>query len=79
MLNFSHSQKCELVLKFPTRNFKQEICSNLVTTSNRGSTVVKVLPYISEGRWFHPRWCHWNFSLTKIFLIELRPWGRHRL
>jgi len=26
-----------------------------------GSTVVKVL----EGRWFDPRWCHWNFSLTQ--------------
>ena len=27
-------------------------------------TVVKVLCYKSEGRWFDPRWCHWNFSLT---------------
>jgi len=26
--------------------------------------VVKVLCYKSEGRWFDPRWCHWNFSLT---------------
>jgi hypothetical protein len=24
---------------------------------NRGSTVVKVLRYKSEGRWFDPRWC----------------------
>jgi hypothetical protein len=31
---------------------------------DRGSTVVKVLRYKSEGRWFDPRWCHWNFSLT---------------
>jgi len=30
----------------------------------RGSTVVKVLCYKSEGRWFDPSWCHWNFSLT---------------
>ena len=29
-----------------------------------GSTVVKVLCYKSEGRWFDPRWCQWNFSLT---------------
>jgi hypothetical protein len=29
-----------------------------------GGTVVKVLRYKSEGRWFHSRWCHWNFSLT---------------
>ena len=31
---------------------------------DRGSTVVKVLRYKSEGRWFDSRWCHWNFSLT---------------
>jgi len=31
---------------------------------DRGSTVVKVLCYESEGRWFDPRWCNWNFSLT---------------
>ena len=29
-----------------------------------GGTVVKVLRYKSEGRWFDSRWCHWNFSLT---------------
>ena len=28
------------------------------------TTVVKVLCYKSEGRWFDFRWCHWNFSLT---------------
>jgi hypothetical protein len=27
----------------------------------RGSTVVKVLCYNSEGRWFDPRWCQWIF------------------
>jgi len=31
---------------------------------DRGSTVLKVLCYKSEGRWFDPNWCHWNFSLT---------------
>ena len=31
---------------------------------DRGGTVVKVLCYKSEGRWFDPRWYHWNFSLT---------------
>ena len=36
----------------------------LLTWGDRGSTVVKVLCYKSEGRWFDPRWCHWNFSLT---------------
>ena len=31
----------------------------------RGSTVVKVLCYKLEGRWFDPSWCHWNVSLTQ--------------
>ena len=31
---------------------------------DRGGTVVKVLRYKSEGRWFDSTWCHWNFSLT---------------
>ena len=29
-----------------------------------GGTVVKVLCYKSEDRWFDPSWCHWNFSVT---------------
>ena len=28
----------------------------------RGSTVVKVLCYKSEGSWFDPSWCRWIFS-----------------
>ena len=31
---------------------------------DRGSTVIKVLCYKSEGRLFDSRWCHWNFLLT---------------
>ena len=31
---------------------------------DRGGTVVKVLCYKSECRWFDSRWCRWNFSLT---------------
>jgi hypothetical protein len=34
------------------------------TRWDRGSTVVKVLRYKSEGRWFDPRWCHWNFDIN---------------
>ena len=30
---------------------------------DRGSTVVKVLCYKSEGRWFDPSLCQWIFSL----------------
>ena len=36
-----------------------------VRMGNRGGTVVKVLCYKSEGRWFDSSWCHWNFSLTQ--------------
>jgi len=32
--------------------------------AHRSGTVVKVLCYKLEGRWFVPSWCHWNFSLT---------------
>jgi hypothetical protein len=34
------------------------------TVGDRGSTVVKVLRYKSEGRWFDSRWCQWIFPLT---------------
>jgi len=33
--------------------------------ADRGSSEVKVLCYKSEGRWFDPSWCYWNFSLTQ--------------
>jgi len=35
-----------------------------LNTNECGSTVVKVLFYKSEGRWFDSSWCHWNFSMT---------------
>jgi len=30
-------------------------------TGDRGSTVVKMLCYKFEGRWFDPSWCQWIF------------------
>ena len=30
----------------------------MLYSGDRGSTVVKVLCYKSEGRWFDPSWCH---------------------
>jgi hypothetical protein len=36
---------------------------NRMGTAN-GGTVVKVLCYKLEGRWFDSRWFHWNFPLT---------------
>jgi len=35
-----------------------------VSSWDRGGTVVKVLRYKAEGRWFDSSSCHWNFSLT---------------
>ena len=43
----------------------KQINFSLEMVGDRGGTVVKALCYKSEGRWFDPRWCHWNFSLTK--------------
>jgi len=40
---------------------------------NRGSTVVKVLCYKSEGRWFDPSWCQWIFSFLPLALGSTRP------
>jgi len=45
------------------------------TKGERGSTVVKVLCYKSESRWFDPSWCHWIFHWHKIPSISLWPWG----
>ena len=41
-----------------------KLAKSTKTSDDRGCTLVKVLCYKSEGRWFYPRWCHWNFSLT---------------
>ena len=40
---------------------------------DRGGTVVKALCYKSKGRWFDPRWSHWNFSLTWSFRSHYGP------
>ena len=38
-----------------------------------GSTVVKVLCYKPEVRWFDPKWCQWIFRWHKILPIALWP------
>jgi len=43
------------------------------TQGDRDSTVIKVLRYKSEGRWFDSSWCHWNFSLTYSFRSHYGP------
>ena len=65
----------ELSCFTPIKNNRQNYSSVLYTFTNkyiqsytfighRGGTVVKVLCYKSEGRWFDSRWFHWTFSLT---------------
>jgi hypothetical protein len=48
----------------------------------RGSSFTRFLDHVygdrfgykSEGRWFDPSWCHWNFSLTlKSFRSHYGP------
>ena len=46
---------------------------------HRDGTVVKVLCYKSEGRWFDLSWCQWIFHWHKILPIALWPWGWLRL
>ena len=41
---------------------------------DRVSTVVEVLCYKPEGRWFDSRWCHWKFLIDII--LPVWPWGR---
>ena len=60
MLYIIHCQSCLTI-------------GTLSTPWDRGSTVVKVLCYKSEGRWFDPRWRHWNFSLTLSFRSHYGP------
>jgi len=38
-----------------------------------GGTVVKVLCYKSEGRWFDPSWCRWIFIDIKFFQSHYGP------
>jgi hypothetical protein len=40
---------------------------------DRGSTVIKVLRYKSEGRWFDSRWCHGIFHWHKSFRPHYGP------
>jgi len=46
------------------------------TQGDCGNTVVKVLCYRSEGRWFDPSWCQWIFHWHKILPVALWPWGQ---
>jgi len=40
---------------------------------DRSSTVIKVMCYKSEGRWFDPRRCQWIFIEIKSFRSHYGP------
>ena len=46
-------------IMWPTATYVNYVYTTKI--GDRGSTVVKVLCYKSEGRWFDPSWCHWIF------------------
>jgi len=57
------SQWCgSSILKTVMKSGNNSVTIIIITTiyynGDRGSTVVKVLCYKSEGRWFDPSWCH---------------------
>ena len=47
--------------------------TSIVSSGDRGSTVVKLPCYKSEGCWFDPSWCHWIFIGTKSFRSHYGP------
>jgi len=51
----------EKLLNVSLWNKKRTRCHLVLYLLDRGSTMVKVLCYKSEGRWFDPSWCHWIF------------------
>ena len=53
-------------VQHPHLGYSVEVINQLLDLNNGdgGGSVVKVLCYKSEGRWFGSRWCHWNISLT---------------
>ena len=53
-----------LVFECPDQILRHICIFTSIRSGDHGSTEVKALCYKSEGRWFDPSWCHWNFSLT---------------
>jgi len=51
----SYKPVCNAALETALFNYLIHILPN----EDRGSTVVKVLCYKSESRWFDPSWCQW--------------------
>jgi len=61
-LNLEHVAQLlkDIISSVLTVNFKI-FPPSYTQRGDRGSIVVKVLCYNSEGRWFDPSWCQWIF------------------
>jgi len=59
--------------KFPMTPAGIEPATFRFAAQHLNHCAIAVLCYKSEGRWYDPSWCHWNFSLTKFFLSHYGP------
>ena len=71
VLLYKYTIQCHVILFEYTCNYArhlvfgfQFLCNHIHVTGDRGGTVIKVLCYKFEGRWFASRWWRLNFSLT---------------
>jgi len=62
--------------KYYRHDWESSFQNTRALCGDRGSTVIKVLCYKSEGRWFDSSWCQWIFHWHKILPIALWFWGR---
>jgi hypothetical protein len=60
----------ETIESFPGTASKFIIIIIIIIIGDRGGTVVNVLCYKWEGRWFDSRWCHWNFSFLHFISFQ---------
>jgi len=58
MQRYLVSQKAHFILCIPVFQY---LLLYIYSKGDRSSTVVKVLFYKSEGRWFDSSWCQWIF------------------
>ena len=60
-----HEQDKSRKIKLQIKGIREDVAKYtriMHPAGDRGSSVVKVLCYKSEGLWFDSRWCYWNFS-----------------
>ena len=62
---YSDTQVSNL-LSYPHVSMSNKFVITTALCRYRGSTVVKMLYYKSEGRWFDPSWCQWMFHCPGV-------------